>query len=190
MQIDAHGWLEGGGRCVRSPHCDDRPEIDVDLVVVHHISLPPGCYGGPEIEALFCGQLDCAQHPALADLSGLRVSSHFLIRRTGELVQFVSVHDRAWHAGVSEFRGRQRCNDFSVGVELEGSDRDAFEPIQYDTLLAVCVALKAANPHLAWIAGHSDIAPGRKTDPGPHFDWGRVMGMLADHDLPLQRPFR
>lgn len=190
MQLDAAGWLEGGGRRVVSPHCDPRPTDAVDLVVIHNISLPAGCYGGPQIEALFCGQLDCSQHPSFADLRGLRVSSHFLIRRTGELVQFVSTRDRAWHAGLSEFQGRSRCNDFSIGIECEGTDHEPFESAQYAVLTDLCQALCAANPSLAWIAGHSDIAPGRKTDPGPAFDWTQLMRAIRHQNLPLQHVFR
>lgn len=191
MHIDDQGWVHGVGRRAPSPHFDSRPTLaTVDLVVVHNISLPPGQFGGPEIEALFCGTLDCAQHPALADLRDVRVSAHFLIRRDGELVQFVSVLDRAWHAGASEFLGRSRCNDFSVGIEMEGCDDRPFEAPQYDMLGRVCGALRHHNPRLAWIAGHSEIAPERKTDPGPCFDWGRALAAIGSNGPGLGRPFR
>lgn len=139
------------------------------MLVIHNISLPPGQFGGPGIEALFTNRLDPAGHPYYAEIAGLRVSAHFLIRRDGELIQFVPCARRAWHAGASSWRGREGCNDFSIGVELEGSDDTPFEAAQYATLNALITVLKAAYP-LTAMAGHSDIAPGRKTDPGPHFD--------------------
>jgi N-acetyl-anhydromuramoyl-L-alanine amidase len=144
--------------------------VPIELIVIHGISLPPGEFGGDEIERLFTNTLDCEAHPYFRDLRGLRVSAHFLIRRDGELVQFVSCACRAWHAGVSSWHGRGACNDYSIGIEFEGIDQAAYERDQYRTGRALLGALRAAYP-IRWIAGHSDIAPGRKTDPGPGFDW-------------------
>jgi AmpD protein len=148
------------------------------LIVVHAISLPPGEFGGPGIEELFLNRLDHAAHPYYAGITGMRVSAHFLVRRNGACTQFVPCSKRAWHAGESHWRGRARCNDFSIGVELEGTDEVAFEDAQYETLARLTRGLKDAYP-IADIAGHSDIAPGRKTDPGPHFDWPRYRALLA-----------
>lgn len=161
-------------RQVASPNYDERPEgEELQLIVVHNISLPPGEYGGPWIDALFTNSLDPDAHPYFAGIHQLRVSSHLLIRRDGELVQYVPFHCRAWHAGVSSYRGRERCNDFSIGIELEGSDEQAYEPVQYRVLAKVIAALEKAYPTLSRerLTGHSDIAPGRKTDPGPGFEW-------------------
>lgn len=170
--IDAGGRARGA-RWVGSPHFDARPpQMPIDLLVLHAISLPPGEYGGDAIERLFTGRLDSGAHPAFASLQGLRVSAHFLVDRSGRLLQFVGCGDRAWHAGESSFEGRVRCNDFSIGVELEGCDADPFAPAQYAALARLARSLAAAYP-LRAVRGHSDIAPGRKTDPGPHFDWGR-----------------
>lgn len=166
------GWVEGVRR-VPSPNFDPRPPGPVRLLVVHAISLPPGEFGGDGVIELFTNRLDPAAHPYYVGLDGLRVSAHFLIRRDGELIQFVSCLDRAWHAGVSSWRGASRCNDFSIGVELEGCDDRPFDPRQYEALLGLVAALRSRYP-LEDIVGHSDIAPGRKTDPGPHFDWSRV----------------
>ena len=164
-----------------SPNCDDRPAgVAVTLLMVHAISLPPGEYGGDAIERLFTNRLDPRTHPYFREIASLRVSSHFLVRRDGELVQFVPVERRAWHAGVSAWRGRERCNDFSVGVELEGSDDGPFEPAQYRRLCDLIPFLRATLP-LRDIAAHSDVAPGRKADPGAHFDWARVLAALANH---------
>ena len=169
----AEGWIPGARR-IRSPNCDRRPPgAGACLLLLHSISLPRGAYGGDAIERLFTNRLDPAAHPSFADLAGLRVSCHFLVRRDGALLQFVPLPQRAWHAGVSRWRGRERCNDFSVGVELEGSDAVAFEDAQYERLAALTRALRAAYA-LPDIVGHSDVAPGRKTDPGPHFDWARL----------------
>jgi len=166
-------------RIVDSPNQDERPAgSEISLLVVHSISLPPGEYGGDAIERLFTSRLDPAAHPYFREIAGLRVSSHFLIRRDGELLQFVPIERRAWHAGASSWRGRERCNDFSIGVELEGSDAGEFTDAQYLRLTALVQALKAALP-LRDIAAHSDVAPGRKTDPGPGFDWPRLLGELA-----------
>ena len=166
-------------RVVRSPNQDARPRgTKITLLVVHSISLPPGEFGGDAIERLFTNRLDPAAHPYFREIAGLKVSSHFLIRRDGELVQFVPVGRRAWHAGVSSWRGRERCNDFSVGVELEGTDDGPFTGAQYARLARLVAALRARHP-LRDIAAHSDIAPGRKTDPGPRFDWPRVLAALS-----------
>jgi AmpD protein len=166
-------------RFVASPNHDERPaELAPSLLVVHSISLPPGEYGGDGIERLFTNRLDPAAHPYFAEIAGLRVSSHFLIRRSGELVQFVPTTARAWHAGESSWRGRARCNDFSIGVELEGLDSTPFEPAQYLELAALIGALRARLP-LTDIAAHSDVAPGRKSDPGPAFDWAGLLCEIA-----------
>ncbi len=145
--------------------------------MIHAISLPPGQFGGPGIEQLFTNRLDPAAHPYYREVAGLRVSSHFLVRRDGSLVQFVACGRRAWHAGVSVWQGRERCNDFSIGVELEGTDEQAFEDAQYTRLVALTQALRGRYP-VTDLAGHADIAPGRKTDPGPYFDWARYRGAL------------
>jgi len=176
--LDTAGVL-ASARQVPSPNCDARPDpADVCLLVVHSISLPPGEYGGPEIEALFTNQLDWSAHPYFEALRGLKVSAHFLIRRDGQLIQFVPCSQRAWHAGVSMWRSRERCNDFSVGVELEGMDDQPFAAPQYTTLIDLGRTLLARYP-IADVVGHSDIAPGRKTDPGAHFDWVLVRAELS-----------
>ena len=162
----------------QSPHCDERPEGEkVALLVIHNISLPPGEYGGDWIDDLFMGRLDPAAHPYFADIAGLKVSAHYLIRRDGTLIQYVEPEKRAWHAGVSNWQGRERCNDFSIGVELEGSDDVPFAEPQYETLVALTRALVERFGPLD-IAGHSDIAPERKTDPGPWFDWERFRAAI------------
>ncbi len=164
-----------------SPNCDDRPdESDINLIVIHNISLPPNEYGGNGIDQLFTNTLDKAAHPFYAEIHELRVSSHLLIRRDGEVVQYVPFHKRAWHAGVSQFLGRDVCNDFSIGIEMEGSDFDAFTDQQYQVLDSVLETLIHHYPHLSaeTITGHQYIAPGRKTDPGPCFDWHRVSSAL------------
>ena len=171
-------------RIVDSPNCDERPPgVAVTLVVLHSISLPPGEYGGEHIERLFTNRLDPAAHSYFREVHSLRVSSHFLIRRDGELVQFVPVERRAWHAGASAWRGRGACNDFSVGIELEGTDDSPFEDPQYAALALLLMDLETKLP-LRDIAGHSDVAPGRKTDPGAQFDWPRLFAALA-RPLPL-----
>ena len=168
--VDAAGIVRRA-RQIPSPNSDARPpRTPVSLLVVHNISLPPGHFGGEDIVRLFTNTLDPQAHPSYGDLHDLRVSAHFLIRRDGELIQFVSCLRRAWHAGVSHWRGRDNCNAFSVGIELEGSDTQPFEVAQYDVLAALADSLCGAYPIRA-IVGHSDIAPGRKTDPGPCFDW-------------------
>lgn len=172
------GWLEGVRR-VPSPNFDARPAGEVpSLLVVHAISLPPDQFGGPGVEQLFTNTLRAAEHPYYAQIQHLRVSAHFFIRRDGALLQFVSVHERAWHAGVSCWKGRERCNDFSLGVELEGCDSMPFEAVQYECLAALVHSLQTALP-LADMAGHSDVAPGRKTDPGPYFDWALFQSLLV-----------
>ena len=164
---------------VTSPNCDDRPAgTDITLLVVHNISLPPGQFGGGAIAALFTNRLDPAAHPYFATIHQLRVSAHFLIGRDGALTQFVSCARRAWHAGASAWRGREQCNDFSVGVELEGTDALPFEDAQYQVLARLTRALCRRYP-IVDLAGHQDIAPGRKTDPGPAFDWARFRRMVA-----------
>ena len=157
-----------------SPNFDARPPgVVVDLVVVHNISLPPGCYGGDQVERLFTNRLTAGEHPFLDGLLDARVSTHFFIDRTGSCTQFVSCLQRAWHAGTSEFHGRPRCNDYSIGIELEGTDFEAFAEAQYLALNHLLDALVGAFPIKA-IVGHSDIATDRKTDPGPFFRWDRV----------------
>ena len=178
MALGADGRL-AEARYVASPNCDERPAgADITLLVLHAISLPPGQYGGDAIERLFTNRLDPAAHPYFRDLAGQRVSAHFLVRRDGALLQFVPVQRRAWHAGASSWRGRARCNDYSVGVELEGTDRDAFADAQYRALAALTRALAARLP-LREVAAHSEVAPQRKSDPGPGFDWARFLGGLA-----------
>jgi AmpD protein len=187
--VDEDGWARGA-QIMPSPNFEARPAGAVPtLIVIHNISLPPGQFGGSAIADLFLNRLDCDTHPFYdANLRGLRVSSHFVIRRDGALQQFVSCEQRAWHAGVSNFFGRERCNDFSIGIELEGADASAFESAQYATLAALVTALLARYPIDA-LAGHSDIAPGRKTDPGPHFEWARLKRdtALADRYFPYLR---
>jgi AmpD protein len=166
--------LAEGVRYVASPNCDARPaDTRIELIVVHNISLPPGEFGGSGIIDLFLNRLPRDAHPYYAGVAHLRVSAHFLIRRDGELVQFVPCARRAWHAGVSSWRGRECCNDFSVGIELEGADEIPFEDTQYERLRALIAALRVRYP-IAEVAGHVDIAPGRKTDPGLAFDWSRI----------------
>ncbi len=173
-------WILEARRCP-SPNCDSRPDgCAIDTVVIHGISLPPGEFGGAEVEALFCNRLDPSAHPYFSEISHLEVSAHLFIRRDGSLVQFVPLSQRAWHAGESEFCGRTRCNDFSVGIELEGTDEDLYEDAQYVRLLSILKLLMQTWPGITpdRIVGHSDIAPGRKTDPGPAFDWARVRRAL------------
>ncbi len=168
--VDAEGFL-AGARYLPSPNCDERPAGSVvELVVIHGISLPPGRFGGDGVARLFTNTLDPGEHPAYEALHGLRVSAHFFIRRRAQVLQFVSCNLRAWHAGVSVWRDRERCNDFSVGIELEGADDIPYTRAQYQRLADVVGALERRYP-IAAVAGHSDIAPGRKTDPGASFDW-------------------
>ena len=173
MIIGADGWLESVRR-VLSPNFDQRPAgCSIELIVLHNISLPPGVYGGGYVERFFTNSLDASAHPYFAEIAQMRVSAHVFLERDGRATQFVSFDDRAWHAGASVFEGRQGCNDFSIGVELEGSDFDLFTDAQYTTLNALIEILRAAYP-IKRLCGHSDIAPGRKTDPGPFFDWTRI----------------
>lgn len=183
LHVDKNSGLLCEARQVPSPNCDDRPtDIDIDLIVIHGISLPPGEYGGPWIDALFTNSLDPDAHPYFAGIHQLRVSTHLLIRRDGELVQYVPFHRRAWHAGVSSFEGRERCNDFSIGIELEGTDDEPYDSRQYQRLAKVVEALAQAYPKLGYnrLAGHSEIAPGRKTDPGPAFSWSQLYALFDE----------
>lgn len=182
LSLDTAGWVAEARRCP-SPNRDARADgVAAELLVVHNISLPPYHYGGRGVEQLFTNTLDAAEHPYYATIHHLRVSAHFFIRRNGELVQFVPVTERAWHAGVSSWRGRERCNDFSLGVELEGCDFEPFADAQYRTLIALARLLKQ-QLGLTGMTGHEHIAPGRKTDPGPYFDWARLRRLV---DLPAE----
>jgi AmpD protein len=179
--ISAQGWL-AAARPLPSPNQDERTDpADISLLVIHNISLPPDRFGGPWIDALFTNRLDPKAHPYFETIHQLRVSAHLCIFRDGRATQYVPFVRRAWHAGVSSFQGRERCNDFSIGIELEGCDSKPFTAKQYARLVRVTRALLAAYPGLApeRIVGHSDIAPGRKTDPGPCFDWTRYRAALA-----------
>ncbi|MDR2213593.1 MAG: 1,6-anhydro-N-acetylmuramyl-L-alanine amidase AmpD [Pseudomonadales bacterium] len=179
LQIHHHRLPQA--RWLPSPNCDARPDpADISLLVIHGISLPPGEFGGPYIDALFCNQLDAAAHPYFAGIAHLRVSAHLVIGRDGALTQYVPFDCRAWHAGASSFMGRANCNDYSIGIELEGTDELPYTDAQYTQLSAVTRALLRAYPAItpARIAGHCDIAPGRKTDPGPAFDWPRLRAAL------------
>lgn len=181
-QVDRNTGLMRGARQLNSPHCDERPTGTViDLLVLHGISLPPGEFGGAWIERLFLGTLPADIHPYFASIARLRVSPHLLIRRDGELLQFVPFHHRAWHAGTSQYAGQDACNDFSIGIELEGCDDVPYTPAQYAELATVTRALACVYPGITpgRIVGHSDIAPGRKTDPGPAFDWAGFRARLA-----------
>ncbi|MCP5017722.1 MAG: 1,6-anhydro-N-acetylmuramyl-L-alanine amidase AmpD [Ketobacter sp.] len=172
MKIEQH--LLVGARQVPSPNYNLRPVgMEPDLIVIHCISLPPGCFGGPQVEQFFQNCLCTEEHPYFQEINGLQVSSHLLIRRDGEVVQFVPFDKRAWHAGKSCYDGRENCNDFSIGIELEGTEDGPYEPVQYDQLKRVIELLLAAYPAILpqAIVAHSDIAPGRKYDPGPYFDW-------------------
>jgi AmpD protein len=166
---------------VHSPNCDERPADCVpELIIVHGISLPPCEFGGPGIDQLFTNCLNPDEHPYYAEIAGLEVSSHFLIRRDGELVQYVDVFKRAWHAGQSVYEGRERCNDFAVGIELEGTDDLPYESQQYETLAQLLLILRnsVTSLEVAPVVGHSDVAPGRKTDPGPAFNWKKLERLL------------
>lgn len=183
LAVDNRGYA-AAARQIASPNFDARPPGEaITLVVVHGISLPPGVFGGDGVTRLFTNTLDPGADPFYAPIAGLRVSAHFFIRRDGELLQFVSCNDRAWHAGVSSWRGRERCNDFSVGIELEGTDDTPYETRQYERLAQLLQALKRRYPTLAAAAGHSDIAPGRKTDPGPLLDWDRLARLTGTRRL-------
>ena len=182
LSLDSTGnWFDDARRAP-SPNFDDRPPgCDIDLIVVHGISLPPGEFGGTHIEQLFCNRLDPRGHECFRTIAALKVSAHLLIRREGSLVQFVALSDRAWHAGESRFGDRTGCNDFSVGIELEGADVTPYEAVQYERLADVCRALMHRWPAITvdGIVGHCDVAPQRKTDPGPAFDWRCLKQLLA-----------
>lgn len=182
IHVDLRNGLLIGVRQMHSPNFDARPEgVAVDVLVIHAISLPPGECGGDDVGRLFCNRLDSGGHPFFREIDGLKVSAHLLIRRDGTVIQFVPFTQRAWHAGVSIFDGHERVNDFSIGIELEGSDYAPFEEPQYQVLIDVTHALRAAYPGITTdrIVGHSEIAPGRKTDPGPYFNWARYRRALA-----------
>ena len=190
LKIDTATGLLAGARQVLSPHCDARPAgMKPDLLVVHGISLPPGEFGGPWIDRLFTGALPPDAHPYFKEIEGLRASAHALIRRDGQIVQYVPFGQRAWHAGKSAYQGREGCNDFSIGVELEGADGTPYTDAQYEALTALTAALLATYASLSAqaIAGHSDIAPGRKEDPWPTFDWPRFRALLKERYVPLPR---
>lgn len=179
--LNLHTGIIEGARLSDCCHFDDRESEEIDLLVVHNISLPPKEFGGPYIDQFFGGELNPDEHPFFEEIADIRVSSHLLIRRTGEVVQYVPLHKRAWHAGVSSYQGREKCNDFSIGIELEGADDIPYEEEQYQSLAKLTVLLLKAYPQMSRdrITGHSDIAPGRKTDPGPAFDWGYYRSLLA-----------
>jgi AmpD protein len=178
LRLTDEGLIEGV-RFIPSPNCDARPSgAVVELIVIHAISLPPGEFGGTGVVELFTNRLDPGAHPYYAGITALEVSAHFLIRRDGELIQFVPCAKRAWHAGASQWRGRERCNDFSVGIELEGCDDVPFEDVQYHALGVLTRALQERYA-IAGIVGHCDIAPGRKSDPGPCFEWNRYRALIA-----------
>lgn len=176
------GWWSEAARCP-SPNFDARPAgTRIDLVVLHSISLPPGHYGGRDVERLFTNNLDCDAHPYYDGLRGLRVSAHFFVRRTGAVMQFVSCDQRAWHAGVSRWRGRERCNEFSIGIEIEGLEGLAFAGPQYPSVARLLRALRARYP-IEEVVGHEHVAPGRKHDPGARFDWARLRARVGTSEL-------
>lgn len=180
MQLDTHtGWFSGISHCP-SPNFNQRPLGEISLLVIHNISLPPGQFGTGKVQEFFCNRLDAQAHPYFREIAGMRVSAHFLIGRDGAVTQFVSCLDRAWHAGISSFAGREGCNDFSLGIELEGTDDLAYTDLQYAALARLVRALQVHYPQLRRerICGHSEIAPGRKTDPGPAFDWDRLFAAV------------
>lgn len=184
LSVDVNTGLVAPARHCLSPNQDARPtDTRLELIVIHGISLPPGAFGGEHIHALFCNQLQADAHPYFATISALRVSAHVLVQRDGAITQFVPFHQRAWHAGVSSFRGREQCNDFSVGIELEGTDDSPYTDDQYRAAAALVDALTAAYPSLGTnpVVGHCDIAPGRKTDPGASFDWHYLRSLLSVH---------
>jgi len=186
-EVDVSTGLISGAQFLASPHHDERPAgTAIDLLVIHGISLPPGEFGGPWIDRLFTNSLPAEVHPYFTEVGSLRVSSHLVVMRDGSVTQYVKFTERAWHAGVSVYQGREACNDFSVGVELEGTDTLPYEAAQYDALARVVAALCAAYPRLSAdrIVGHSDIAPGRKTDPGQVFDWPRAHRLIAAASAP------
>lgn len=187
LHVNPETGIVDGALQVPSPNCDERPhDSRPELIVVHNISLPPGEFGGPWIDHLFTNRLDPDAHPYFREIAALKVSSHLLIRRTGAVVQYVPLSKRAWHAGESCYGDRDCCNDYSIGIELEGTDESAYADVQYDTLSALVKALRDAYSSLveAPIVGHSDVAPDRKTDPGPAFDWDRLGRQLAMRGAP------
>jgi AmpD protein len=191
MQVDLESGLMRGVRQIASPNYDSRPAgVAADLIVVHGISLPPGEFGGPWIDRLFTNSLPAETHPYFAEVVSLRVSSHVVVARDGAVTQYVAFTERAWHAGKSIYQGRESCNDFSVGVELEGTDTLPYEPAQYGALAQVVAALCAGYPRLSphRLVGHSDIAPGRKTDPGPAFDWAHARRLIAAAESAYGKP--
>jgi AmpD protein len=182
LQVDLASGLMRGVTQIASPNCDARPPgVEADLIVVHGISLPPGEFGGPWIDRLFTNDLPVDAHPYFAEVGALRVSSHLVIKRNGAITQYVKFTERAWHAGKSSFNGREACNDFSIGIELEGTDTLTYDAAQYHALAGLIGALCEAYPRLSTdrVVGHSDISPGRKTDPGPAFDWPHARGLIA-----------
>jgi len=189
MKIDKNTGLLQSSRQCPSVNKDERPADNViDLIVIHSISLPPGKYGGDAIENFFQNKLDKNQHPYFEEIHKLQVSAHLLIKRSGEIVQFVPFHERAWHAGKSDYQGRERCNDFSIGIELEGTDSDIFEAIQYQKLAEIITALQQTYPQIKDnITGHSDIAPGRKLDPGTGFDWPQLERLINRQEMTTDR---
>jgi len=181
LKIDQHSSLLMDTPYIASANCDERPEADdINLIVIHGISLPPGEFGGPEVEQFFTNKLDHHRHPFFEEIRDMHVSSHLFIRRDGRTIQFVPFDKRAWHAGQSQYDGRERCNDYSIGIELEGTDNMAYTDSQYEQLAAVIEAILQAFPSTSRdrIVGHADIAPGRKTDPGPAFDWAKLSHVL------------
>ena len=185
------GWCAGVRHCP-STHCNERPHGEISLLVLHNISLPPGQFGTGKVQAFFTSGLDASEHAYFAGIADMRVSAHFFIERDGQVSQFVSCLQRAWHAGVSSFAGRENCNDFSLGIELEGTDDLPYSDAQYDALLALVRQLLAAYPALSVerICGHSNIAPGRKTDPGSAFDWPRLRAALLGASVAVTRPIK
>jgi AmpD protein len=171
FSVDAHKLL--GARWCPSPNFNNRPDQGIDALVVHNISLPPNQFGGNNIESFFCNELDCSTHPYFEQINGLKVSAHLLIKRDGQVVQFVAFNQRAWHAGTSQLDGKDNCNDYSIGIELEGTDDIDYEDIQYTVLIEVTRVLQQSYPAISAkrVVGHNEIAPGRKTDPGPAFNW-------------------
>ena len=180
MEIDKTYCLKEAEICL-SPNCSERVSREISLLVIHGISLPPGKYGGGYIEKLFTNKLDPKEHPYFQEISNLKVSSHILIKRDGSIIQFVPFNMKAWHAGVSNYKGREDCNEFSIGIELEGTDETSYTDVQYDTLIKMTIEIMALYPGIKKddIVGHSDIAPGRKTDPGESFDWNHYLSSLV-----------
>lgn len=185
------GWCAGVRHCP-SAHCNERPQGEISLLVLHNISLPPGQFGTGKVQEFFTSGLNASEHAYFAGIADMRVSAHFFIERDGQVSQFVSCLQRAWHAGVSSFAGRENCNDFSLGIELEGTDDLPYSDAQYDALVPLVQQLLAAYPALSVerICGHSDIAPGRKTDPGPAFDWPRLRTALLAGPVAVASPIK